>query len=484
MALETDPHRLQQRQKQIDFGLATIGYANYVAWLSSNKGSVKPIPLPNIHAQCSKRTWDAQIKHWRRLLHLWDNVEPPTGTPQDVQFRDPCAQENVEFVDDDAEEFLEDAGWQKAQRPQRSTQFYSQCTTSTSQLYLQYPTSTSQLYMQPTAYTGNPYSQNQGLPDGTINYSSVHPSTPSFAWQPSTTAVVPFGGQYFQLQATNAPQSLHPYQQALFPVPTQMPQSPQYSQAPHPRWSGGNPQPRWSGSARPDRLSPPHPSRGRRDQPIPAHYICVADQEAAVRSRIVAAEEGAIQELIFQQYCSALVAASGAQRQLAIGSATSGPLREWPHPELRKLLASDFDASQRPAGARGSSELPPSLADPTLRASSPASDTSRSLVDLQLDEERYSNFRRHFREAPSTTMESLDTPPPCWSPARLTPGLQGNRGPPSSSPGLTPSPAEWLAAHRSPGPVSPRAALAFNDWASPQDGPSQATKAVLSEVQE
>jgi len=77
MALEIDPHRLEQRQKQIDFGLATTGYGNYVAWLKA-KLNVKPIPIPNIYTKCSKRSWDGQIRNWRRLLHLWDSVEPPT----------------------------------------------------------------------------------------------------------------------------------------------------------------------------------------------------------------------------------------------------------------------------------------------------------------------------------------------------------------------------------------------------------------------
>jgi hypothetical protein len=364
------------------------------------------------------------------------------------------------------------AGWQKAHRPQRSTsssasstQFYSQDSTSTSQLYAPHPTP------HPTPASQH-YSGHEGFADSNTNYSTMQ-SAHNLVWQPpNATTLVQFGvGPYFPMHAMNAPHMHHPYQQALFSVPTQMPP---YSQAPHPRWSGGNPQPRWSGSARPDRPAPPHPGRGRRDQSVPAQCIFAADQEAAARTRIVVAEEGAIQELIFQQYRSALVAASAAQRQLALGSATSGRPREWSHREFRTVLTDDFEAAQRPIGQRGSSELPPSLADPVPRNSSPASDTNRSFLGLQLDEEEYSKFRRHFREAPSTTADSLDTPPPCWSPARLTPKLQGNRGPPSSSPGLTPSPADWLAAQRSPRPSSPRAALAFTDWTSPQAlGPSQ-----------
>eukprot|EP00669_Euglena_mutabilis_P010086 TRINITY_DN4870_c0_g1_i1.p2 TRINITY_DN4870_c0_g1~~TRINITY_DN4870_c0_g1_i1.p2 ORF type:complete len:409 (+),score=3.44 TRINITY_DN4870_c0_g1_i1:432-1658(+) len=224
------------------------------------------------------------------------------------------------------------------------------------------------------------------------------------------------------------------------------------------------PPPRGSWNARPNRRAPPRPGHGRHDPPTPTQHV--ATQEAAARAVIVAAEGAAIQEVLLQKYRSALVAASTAHRQLALGPATSEsePQRHWSDAEYTTLLTENFDASQQPTGILGSGALPPSLAAPAPHHSSPASDAGRGHTDLRLDEERYSNFRRHFRESPSP--EPLDTPPPCWSPARLTPSLSGARGPPSStSPGLTPSPAVWSSAQRSPGPVS---ALAFADWTPTQ----------------
>jgi len=37
---------------------------------------------------CSKRSWDAQVQRWRRLLHQWDPPEEsvPTIEPQTITF--------------------------------------------------------------------------------------------------------------------------------------------------------------------------------------------------------------------------------------------------------------------------------------------------------------------------------------------------------------------------------------------------------------
>jgi histone hairpin-like RNA-binding protein len=133
--VETDAHRLKQRQKQIDIGKNTPGYASYVAkvpkyvlrplyWsppspvltscalvdahLVSHCQSPRLLPKPQSHMMlptrwfshlshpsallsscrsqrtknlprtpdksqvCSKRSWDGQIRKWRRLLHDFD----------------------------------------------------------------------------------------------------------------------------------------------------------------------------------------------------------------------------------------------------------------------------------------------------------------------------------------------------------------------------------------------------------------------------
>ena len=72
---ETDPRRLSQRQKQIDFGKNTIGYDRYAAAVPRAKRIWKhelhPV-TPKKDRIYSKRQWDGAIKSWRRRLHQWD----------------------------------------------------------------------------------------------------------------------------------------------------------------------------------------------------------------------------------------------------------------------------------------------------------------------------------------------------------------------------------------------------------------------------
>jgi len=67
-----DDQRLVQRQKQIDYGYRTVGYLRY-RLLVPKEGRKPDHPRTPKKAQaCSKRSWDGQLKKWRRDLHLWD----------------------------------------------------------------------------------------------------------------------------------------------------------------------------------------------------------------------------------------------------------------------------------------------------------------------------------------------------------------------------------------------------------------------------
>ena len=110
-----DPHRLQQRQKQIDYGKNTSGYERYIqlvprsvsnqpvlhsccinrvsklqlfSWSCSPLKQLVFVALlrrwkrskfdpktPEKSKNCSTRSWQGQIRVWRRALHKWD---PPT----------------------------------------------------------------------------------------------------------------------------------------------------------------------------------------------------------------------------------------------------------------------------------------------------------------------------------------------------------------------------------------------------------------------
>eukprot|EP01098_Paradermamoeba_levis_P012607 TRINITY_DN5547_c0_g1_i1.p1 TRINITY_DN5547_c0_g1~~TRINITY_DN5547_c0_g1_i1.p1 ORF type:complete len:189 (+),score=77.36 TRINITY_DN5547_c0_g1_i1:207-773(+) len=69
---ESDPKRLASRQKQIDFGKNTIGYDNYINSVSREKRTKEHPSTPDKYQVCSKRSWDGQIRKWRRQLHTFD----------------------------------------------------------------------------------------------------------------------------------------------------------------------------------------------------------------------------------------------------------------------------------------------------------------------------------------------------------------------------------------------------------------------------
>eukprot|EP00741_Cyanophora_paradoxa_P023829 tig00021623_g23017.t1 len=74
---EEDPHRLRQRQKQIDYGKNTRGYDRYVQLVPKHRRRRGDARTPDKYMKCSKRAWDGLIRKWRRELHKWD----PPGEP-------------------------------------------------------------------------------------------------------------------------------------------------------------------------------------------------------------------------------------------------------------------------------------------------------------------------------------------------------------------------------------------------------------------
>lgn len=66
--------RLQQRQKQIDFGKNTEGYRRYRSLIPIARRDEKRGHLhsPDKYCPCSKSQWDSYVRQWRRMLHAYD----------------------------------------------------------------------------------------------------------------------------------------------------------------------------------------------------------------------------------------------------------------------------------------------------------------------------------------------------------------------------------------------------------------------------
>lgn len=77
----TDPHKLQQRQKQIDIGKNTLSYGRYTSAVPREQRTKEDPNTPDKFQVCSTRSWVGQVKLWRRKLHVWD---PPSEGLEDL----------------------------------------------------------------------------------------------------------------------------------------------------------------------------------------------------------------------------------------------------------------------------------------------------------------------------------------------------------------------------------------------------------------
>jgi histone RNA hairpin-binding protein len=80
---ESDAHRLAQRQKQIDLGKNTRGYQRYCESVAKHQRTTSDPQTPRKDLKCSKRTFDALIKGWRRKLHVYDDPSQTSVADED-----------------------------------------------------------------------------------------------------------------------------------------------------------------------------------------------------------------------------------------------------------------------------------------------------------------------------------------------------------------------------------------------------------------
>ncbi|XP_064630641.1 uncharacterized protein LOC135489284 [Lineus longissimus] len=87
---EEDPGVLVRRQKQIDFGKNTLGYDRYMSLMPKHLRLKGQPRTPDKFGKVSRRSFDAQVRIWRRKLHFFDpeGQEKSVDSKSDVLFND------------------------------------------------------------------------------------------------------------------------------------------------------------------------------------------------------------------------------------------------------------------------------------------------------------------------------------------------------------------------------------------------------------
>lgn len=77
---------IRRRQKQIDYGKNTIGYQCYIEKTPKDKRTKMDPKTPEKFIKYSRRSWDAQIRIWRKRLHDYDPSELKENESEQIDF--------------------------------------------------------------------------------------------------------------------------------------------------------------------------------------------------------------------------------------------------------------------------------------------------------------------------------------------------------------------------------------------------------------
>lgn len=100
---EGDPRRLAARQKQIDIGMNTPGFVRFMETVPAEQRTKDHPRVPDIHQVCSKRSWDGQVRKWRRMLHDYDPEEAGKSRTLDDSDKENDSQSDKEDFSDEEE---------------------------------------------------------------------------------------------------------------------------------------------------------------------------------------------------------------------------------------------------------------------------------------------------------------------------------------------------------------------------------------------